>query len=1444
MSRLFGVLSGCGLLATTMWLVNMTSAQDSPFTPPSPGGRSPFGETPAQSPDATGNPFAPVAPASASPDVARRRVDDYMQRARTAVQQGEQDQAMLWATMADKMARESRITFRSGETTPAQFVAQLQGNASNGTLTAESRPAGQPAASPNPFADLAPTSESAAPTGLTSASTPKDQAQELMRLARSAMAQGHYDEARSYALQAKQLPVTYDLFEEQPQSVLAEIDRRAGTSLIASTPNGAAAARNVQPQSQALTLLEQARQDAAAGRYDEAQAKLDEARQMDVAYDLFDDRPELVAQEIRTTQDGRMYASTPTPPNSGSSGTPQDIAARQLLTQARQALVAGQYDVASQKVSEAEQYNVTYSAFEDTPALVREDMQRIASRPMPATGTLAANTQPAAPSRESQRQQADALMAQAYDAFRAGNLQAARSHAEQASQLDVSYELFEETPTELIAVIDAAGAPPAFDAPQYAAAPQGNPFSAGPLDVTNDRAPAASPTARDPFGSQRDAMVVRTDGMSALDLYNQGIDYLRSGERQGAYESFLAAYQSGEKLDAYRQQQLQDKIRELSPRRQIQQASNEQQAGPFAAPTSSPLDVAASQQAVKFDRLRTDVLNSIFRAERLRDTDPQQSLQVLDQALANISSAGLAEGDTAPLTAAVQNSRSSIEAYMSQRAPLIELERKNSEVKSIIEREMQARIRVEQDIAELVNQFNQLMEQNRFAEASTVAQKAYELDPENPVVVNMKLKAQLAYRVDRNEKLRDEKEKVFWEVLDDTEWALTHNVRDGHEMDYPKDWKDLSTRRLEKYRDRVDEAYHSPEEIHVRKSLSEPVSLHFEEAPIEQLMRHIAGQHGINVVVDEPGLQEVGVTPYTPVTINVDGIQLKSALNLVLKPLNLSYTIEDEVLKVTSEMRQQGELMTRVYSVPDLVTPLQLKSPQSQFAPGTGYGVPPAAGFGNSPMSVNSFGGAQQNGMAQIIDPVTGQPNIPGMNSFPGTSPDMYGGPASSNYEFDALTDLITTTVDPNGWAEFGGNGYIQQHEGTLSLVIRQTQRVHQEIADLLDQLRRLQDLQVTIEVRFITVTDSFFERIGIDFDWNVNDSVGGPRLDANLDPLAPFGAVDPINGSAGGVPDQGDAGGQQGQQGQQGTSTLPASNAPFTSGPPINLVGRDNWNDRTVVGMLSPTVFSPDLDIPFRNGSFDIGVPDFGGFQANAGLTFGAAILSDIEAFLFVQAAQGDSRSNILSAPKITLFNGLIGTVVSQTQQPFVISLTPVVSAFSVGFQPQIAVIPDGVQLTVQAVVSADRRYVRLSVLPLFTEIIDVFTFSTSGGVASGGGGGFVGGGNQGVGNQGGQGGNQNTQGSANAATVTFQQPVVNVTSVTTVVSVPDGGTVLLGGLKQLSESRNMAGVPILNKLPYISRLFKNSGVGRDTSSIMLLVTPRIIIQEEEEELLGIPAP
>ena len=76
-------------------------------------------------------------------------------------------------------------------------------------------------------------------------------------------------------------------------------------------------------------------------------------------------------------------------------------------------------------------------------------------------------------------------------------------------------------------------------------------------------------------------------------------------------------------------------------------------------------------------------------------------------------------------------------------------------------------------------------------------------------------------------------------------------------------------------------------------------------------------------------------------------------------------------------------------------------------------------------------------------------------------------------------------------------------------------------------------------------------------------------------------------------------------------------------------------------------------------------------------------------------------------------------------------------------GFQPVVRTLGDGVSNAAMAVISGDRRYVRLSLNPAINTITDVFTFSfiNSGAATGGGGGGGIRGG--GGGNGGGQGGN-----------------------------------------------------------------------------------------------------
>jgi Flp pilus assembly secretin CpaC len=77
---------------------------------------------------------------------------------------------------------------------------------------------------------------------------------------------------------------------------------------------------------------------------------------------------------------------------------------------------------------------------------------------------------------------------------------------------------------------------------------------------------------------------------------------------------------------------------------------------------------------------------------------------------------------------------------------------------------------------------------------------------------------------------------------------------------------------------------------------------------------------------------------------------------------------------------------------------------------------------------------------------------------------------------------------------------------------------------------------------------------------------------------------------------------------------------------------------------------------------------------------------------------------------------------------------------------------------------------------------------------------------------------------------------PTFSTISVQTTVSVPDGGSVTVGGYSSLSEGRSEFGVPVLGKVPYIGRGFRNVGYGRRAVSRRVSVSVRVIDLREEE--------
>jgi type II secretory pathway component GspD/PulD (secretin) len=79
-------------------------------------------------------------------------------------------------------------------------------------------------------------------------------------------------------------------------------------------------------------------------------------------------------------------------------------------------------------------------------------------------------------------------------------------------------------------------------------------------------------------------------------------------------------------------------------------------------------------------------------------------------------------------------------------------------------------------------------------------------------------------------------------------------------------------------------------------------------------------------------------------------------------------------------------------------------------------------------------------------------------------------------------------------------------------------------------------------------------------------------------------------------------------------------------------------------------------------------------------------------------------------------------------------------------------------------------------------------------------------------------------------------QLPETETSSLMTRVSVPDGGTLLLGGQKITAMVEKEAGVPVLSKIPLLGRLFSNRSTVKDQKILLILVKPTILLQEERE--------
>ncbi|HTU23877.1 MAG TPA: hypothetical protein VMF30_00680 [Pirellulales bacterium] len=117
----------------------------------------------------------------------------------------------------------------------------------------------------------------------------------------------------------------------------------------------------------------------------------------------------------------------------------------------------------------------------------------------------------------------------------------------------------------------------------------------------------------------------------------------------------------------------------------------------------------------------------------------------------------------------------------------------------------------------------------------------------------------------------------------------------------------------------------SPHEMLMRekinKILDEPTEFTFNELPLDQVVQYIKDAHHVEIQLDLKTMEEASIGSDMPVTRQLSGESLRSALRLLLRPLDLAFVIRDEVLLITTPDMARNELVTIIYPVGDLATP-------------------------------------------------------------------------------------------------------------------------------------------------------------------------------------------------------------------------------------------------------------------------------------------------------------------------------------------------------------------------------------------------------------------------------------------------------------------------------------------------------------------------------------------
>jgi tetratricopeptide (TPR) repeat protein len=621
-------------------------------------------------------------------------------------------------------------------------------------------------------------------------------------------------------------------------------------------------------------------------------------------------------------------------------------------------------------------------------------------------------------------------------------------------------------------------------------------------------------------------------------------------------------------------------------------------------------------------------------------------------------------------------------------------------------------------IATLFRDANAAMDKERYETAVSLAEQILSIDPTNKTAAKLRATALRAsnaqYEASIRKAAREEWKRVFEEleeaVIPQTDlvrfsetWNIKEGVRPPVLFSTSAAFEDDPAAAA--IRARI-EAVKTPLTVSV-------------ETPLSTLFNWLGEITGVNIVLDgkaREGKSEQDLM-FGPTNLSAP-LSVKEILDLICLNKSLGWKIDHGAVMITTPEQVKGAPVLDLYDVKDVT--------------------------------------------AGILDFPADDINLQGSGGGGFNLPVDEGSEPKQAIAGDRIKDLIQNNVDKDIW---GNNGCNIEFKEPGTLVVKAPVSTHQKIRKLLGDLRNTGGMQVSIETRFITVSDNFLQDVGVDLRGLGDDSLGtgvaGKGTNATFDDVL-FGTT----ASPAGI----------------GTGN--------DSGVFYNFIhGAQDLRGR-VENLYDSALGRPGILLP------------------TGGTSIQATYLDDTQVEAILRAVEKSERSTQVIAPRVMAYNAQRANVQVLNQVSYIGDYDVEIAQLAQIGDPIVMQLRDGIILDIRPVISADRRFVTMELRPTVAILQrPIQTFQTT---------------------------------LSNGPPVSIQLPEIRIQRVRTTVTVPDGGTLLIGGLRFYEEQRLDSSVPFLSEIPILSFFWSRKGTYIEKRNLFILLRATILRLEEHEPALG----